>query len=84
VQKKWPAEVPLANVSSADFDLIEGLRPYQGVDLSRDTDGAIRKPLVALTQVNSADKHAALHGAVACLVPHVEQRLLSIQPEIPV
>ncbi len=64
VQKKWPAEGPLANVSRADFDLIESLQPYQGVDLSRDPDGATRKPLAALTQVNNADKHAALHGAV--------------------
>ncbi len=84
VRKKWPAEGPLANVSRADFDLIEGLQPYQGVDLSRDPDGATRKPLAALTQVNNADKHAALHAAVACLVPHAEQRLLSIEPEMPV
>jgi hypothetical protein len=84
VEKKWPNEGPLANVSRTDVDLIESLQPYAGVDLSRDPDGAARSPLAAVTQVNNADKHAALHGAVACLAMTGSHRVVSIEPEMPV
>jgi hypothetical protein len=84
VEKKWPNEGPLANVSRTDVDLIESLQPYAGVDLSRDPDGAARSPLAAVTQVNNADKHAALHGAVACLAMTGSRRVVSIEPEMPV
>jgi hypothetical protein len=87
VEKKWPNEGPLANVSRTDVDLIESLQPYAGVDLSRDPDGAARSPLAAVTQgnnANNADKHAALHGAVACLAMTGSHRVVSIEPEMPV
>ncbi|MGY2083927.1 hypothetical protein [Blastococcus sp. SYSU DS0539] len=84
VEKKWPNAGPLANVSRTDADLIESLQPYRGVDLSTDPQGAARKPLAALTQVNNADKHAALHGAVACLAMTGSHRVLSIEPKVPV
>lgn len=84
VQKKWPNEGPLANVSRTDVDLIESLQPYRGVDLSADPEGSARRPLAALTQVNNADKHAALHAAVACLAMTGSHRVISIEPERPV
>jgi hypothetical protein len=84
VQKKWPDEGPLANVSQTDVDLIESMQPYQGVDLSKDPEGSARRPLAALTQVNNADKHAALHAAVACLAITGSHHVLSIVPEMPV
>jgi hypothetical protein len=84
VEKKWPNEGPLANVSRADVELIKGLQPYQSVHLSRDPEGAARKPLAVLTQVNNADKHAALHGAVACIALTGSHHVISIEPEVPV
>jgi hypothetical protein len=74
----------MANVSRADVELIKGLQPYQSVDLSRDPEGAARKPLAVLTQVNNADKHAALHGAVACIALTGSHHVISIEPEVPV
>jgi hypothetical protein len=71
-------------VSRTDVDLIESVQPYRGVDLSTDPEGSARSPLAALTQVNNADKHAALHAAVACLSMTGSHHVISIDPEMPV
>ncbi|MGY2005309.1 hypothetical protein, partial [Blastococcus sp. SYSU DS1024] len=67
-------------MSRADFELLESLQPYQGVDLSRDPQGAKQHPLVVLTRLNNADKHAALHATAAHMVA-IDPRVLEVVPD---
>ncbi|MGY1838207.1 MULTISPECIES: hypothetical protein [unclassified Modestobacter] len=82
VQKTWPDEGPLTNVSRTEVDLIEGVQPYRGVDLSKDPEGSARRPPAALTQVNNAYKRTAV--AVACLAMTGSHHVSSVKPELPV
>jgi hypothetical protein len=74
----------LAHMSRTHVDLIESVQPYRGLDVSTDPEGSARRPLAALTQVNNADKHAALHAAVACLAMTGSHHVISMEPEMPV
>jgi hypothetical protein len=77
VAGRYPGKGALAGVSREDFDIIEAAQPF------RSGTAASEQPLALLAQINNADKHAALHGAVACLAP-VAQHVRSVQPPIPI
>jgi hypothetical protein len=78
VANRWPAAGPLVGVSQEDFDVIQAAQPFhQG-------DAAAAHPLAVLSRVSNADKHAALHGAVACLATTGSHRVLLVEPDLPV
>jgi hypothetical protein len=78
VANRWPDAGPLAGVSREDFDVVQTAQPFH------EGGAAPGHPLAVLNRINNADKHAALHGAVACLATTGSHRVLAVEPKMSV